>query len=279
MELIHFGLKRFAKGQNVKHLVREIEDRLYEEVEYILEAENYQFFSEHIKMEQIIVPKVYPDLSTNRVLTTQMLEGVGLDNFLSTNPSQESINTYAQLIFDSFFHTLYTLGRIHADPNPGNFLFMDEGKLGLIDFGCVKSVSRDFLSQYTALHMSLLKGARDEEIIPHYVGFGMIKEDTPENMLHFYREVIKPLDRLYIEPLIDESYDFKLNSDFSKKGFEAIFEVHAKQYHSVHQVNEEYIFLDRTLLGYYAMFEKMGAKIDTAMMKRLINQFQGEDND
>lgn len=274
MSLIHFGLKRFAKGQNVDHLITEIEDRLYEEVEYALEAENYQFFAEHLKMEQIIIPKVYPELSTTKVLTTSLLDGLHFEAFLTMNPSQEVKNAYAQLIFDSFFYALYNLKRIHADPNPGNFLFMDDGKLGLIDFGCVKKVDEDFLTRYTTLHRSLLEGANDEEIIPHYVGFGMIKEDTEENMLHFYQEVIKPLDRLYIEPLMDDSYDFKVNSDFSKKGFEAIFEVHAKQYHSVHQINEEYLFLDRTLLGYFAMFEKMGAKIETNYVKKLMKERQ-----
>lgn len=279
MSLIHFGLKRFAKGHNVDHLITEIEDRLYEEVEYELEAKNAAFFAKYLDMEHIIVPKVYPHLSTNKVLTTQLLDGMSFEHFLATNSSQEVKNAYAQLIFDSFFYTLYKLRCIHADPNPGNFLFMENNKLGLIDFGCIKKVDEAFLERYTALHLSILSGASDEEIIEHYVDFGMIIEDTKEAMLHFYREVIKPLDRLYIEPLLGESYDFKVNNDFSKKGFERIFEVHQKQFNSVHQVNEEYIFLDRTLLGYYAIFEKMGAKIETGNVKNIMNQFQGKKND
>jgi len=270
MSLIHFGLKRFAKGQNVNHLISEIEDRLYEEVEYELEAKNAAFFAEYLDMKHIIIPKVYPHLSTSKVLTTELLEGMNFERFLATNPPQEIKNNYAQLIFDSFFYTLYNLRCIHADPNPGNFLFMEDNKLGLIDFGCIKKVDDAFLERYTALHLSILNSDSDEEIIQHYIGFGMIVEDTPEAMLHFYREVIKPLDRLYIEPMLGESYDFKINNDFSKKGFERIFEVHQKQFNSVHQVNEEYIFLDRTLLGYYAIFEKMGAKIETGYVKQLI---------
>jgi predicted unusual protein kinase regulating ubiquinone biosynthesis (AarF/ABC1/UbiB family) len=279
MSLIHFGLKRFAKGKNVDHLITEIEDRLYEEVEYELEAKNITFFAEHIDLEGIIIPKVYTHLSTGRILTTQLLEGMNFESFLATNPSQEVKDAYAQLIFDSFFYTLYKLRCIHADPNPGNFLFMENNKLGLIDFGCIKKVDEAFLERYTALHLSILNATPDEEIIEHYVGFGMIVEDTKEAMLHFYREVIKPLDRLYIEPLLGENYDFKVNNDFSKKGFERIFEVHQKQFNSVHQVNKEYIFLDRTLLGYYAIFEKMGAKIETGNVKNIMNQFQGEKND
>ena len=273
MSLIHFGLKRFAKGQNVDHIVDEIEARLYEEVDYELEAENCTFFREHLNNNKIVIPKVYSALSSQRVFTSSFLEGLDFENYLNTNPSQEEKNAYAQLIFDNFFVSLYTLKRIHADPNPGNFLFLDEGKLGLIDFGCVKKIDNDFLQSYNALHLDLLAGVEDEVLVEHYYQLGMIKKETPQKMLHFYQEVIKPLDRLYIEPLRGESYDFKVHHDFSKRGFEAVFEVQKKQYHSVHQVNEEYLFLDRTLLGYYALFEKMGAMVNTENVKKLMKDY------
>ena len=276
MSLIHFGLKRFAKGQNVDNIIDEIEERLYEEVDYALEAENCTFFREHLDNEKIVIPQVYPELSSEKVLTTSFLEGLDFEGYLARNPTQEQKNTYAQLIFDNFFTSLYKLKRIHADPNPGNFLFLDDNKLGLIDFGCVKKINSDFLQSYTVLHLDLLAGAEDEVLVEHYYQLGMIEQDRPEKMLRFYQEVIKPLDRLYIEPLSGESYDFKVHNNFSKRGFEAVFEVQKKQYHSVHQVNEEYLFLDRTLLGYYALFEKMGAKIKIGYVKTLMKELQND---
>ena len=270
MSIIHFGLKRFAKGQNIYHIISEIEGRLYEEVDYELEAENNIFFKEHITNPDIVIPEVSPALSTQRVLSTTLLDGLDLTDYLATNPTQQEIDHYAQLIFDNFFDSLYSLKRIHADPNPGNFLFLPDGKLGLIDFGCVKKIDDDFLKSYNELHLDLLAGVKDEVLVEHYRKLGMIADDVPAKMLHFYQEVIKPLDRLYIEPLSGDSYDFALHNDFSKRGFEAVFEVQKKQFHSVHQVNEEYLFLDRTLLGYYALFEKMGAKIETAHVKEIM---------
>ena len=274
MSLIHFGLKRFAKGQNVDHLIGEIAERLYEEVDYELEAKNCTFFRENMQNENIIIPKVYPALSSDKVLTTTYLEGLDFEAYLASNPSQESKDAYAQLIFDSFFYSLYTFKRIHADPNPGNFLFLEGEKLGLIDFGCVKQIDDNFLQGYNALHLDLLANVTDNKLVHHYLKLGMIAEDKPEKMLDFYREVIKPLDRLYIEPLSGDSYDFKVHKDFSKRGFECVFEVQKKQYHSVHQVHEGYIFLDRTLLGYYALFEKMGAKIETDYVKNLMKEYK-----
>ncbi|MCF6244488.1 MAG: AarF/ABC1/UbiB kinase family protein [Sulfurovum sp.] len=270
MSLIHFGMKRFAKGQNIDHIIGEIEERLYEEVDYILEAKNCTFFRENMNNSNIIIPKVYPALSSEKVLTTSFLEGLDFETYLLANPSQKSRDAYAQLIFDSFFHALYKLKSIHADPNPGNFLFMQGGKLGLIDFGCVKKVEDDFLKQYNQLHLNLLENEDDMSIITQYLTLGMIEEQSEKEMLQFYREVIKPLDTLYKEPLIDDSYDFKVHKDFSKRGFEMVFEVQQKQFHSVHKLNEQFLFINRTLLGYYALFEKMGARIETGYVKELM---------
>jgi hypothetical protein len=102
----------------------------------------------------------------------------------------------------------------------------------------------------------------------------MIEEQSEEEMLKFYTEVIKPLDTLYKEPLVDDSYDFKENNDFSKRGFEMIFEVQQKQFNSVHKLNEQFLFINRTLLGYYALFEKMGAKIETGYVKDLMKGYK-----
>jgi len=274
MSLIHFGLKRFAKGQNVDHIISEIEERLYEEIDYTLEAENCDFFRKNLNNERIIIPEVFHTLSTEKVLTTSLLVGLDFEAYLASNPAQTSKNAYAQLIFDSFFDSLYNLKRIHADPNPGNFLFMDDAKLGLIDFGCIKRVEGVFLKQYLNLHISLLEGENDTQSVEQYFELGMIEEDTKENMLYFYQEVIKPLDTLYKEPLVHDHYDFKANSDFSKRGFKMIFEVQQKQFHSVHKLNEQFLFLNRTLLGYYALFEKMEATIDTRKVKALMREYQ-----
>jgi predicted unusual protein kinase regulating ubiquinone biosynthesis (AarF/ABC1/UbiB family) len=270
LKILKFALTRFAKGENVDHLMQEIEARLYEEVDYLHEAENTHYFLKNMIHDHIVIPKIYPELSTQRVLCSSFLEGESFEEFLLRNPSQEERNHYAQLIFDSFFMGMYLLQMIHADPNPGNFIFMKSWKLGVIDFGCVKRVDDAFLSSFSKLHLSLMEKFPDEEIVEQYADLRMIDRDTPEKMLAFYQEVIKPLDRIYIEIFEEDYYDFKLNNNFSERGFKTIMEVQKKSITAVHNMNEEYIFVDRTLLGYYAMFEKMEAKINTSYAKRLV---------
>lgn len=268
--VLKFALTRFAKGHNIDHIMGEVEARLHEEVDYETEAENTEFFYKNLKHDLIVIPKVNEALSTKTVLTALFLEGDGFEAFLASNPSTKTRNHYAQLIFDSFFMSFYHMQMIHADPNPGNFIFMKEGKLGLIDFGCVKKLDDDFLTSFSELHVSLMDELPDEEITQQYANLKMIDQDTPEKMLEFYQEVIKPLDRIYIEIFKEESYDFKENNDFSERGFNTIMEVQKKSITAVHNMNEEYIFVDRTLLGYYSMFEKMEATIDTRFAKRLV---------
>jgi predicted unusual protein kinase regulating ubiquinone biosynthesis (AarF/ABC1/UbiB family) len=268
--VLKFALTRFAKGGNIDHLMDEVEARLKEEVDYEIEAQNSEHFYKNLKHEQIVIPKINHELSTTKVLTSSFLEGKGFKSFLDSNPTQQERNHYAQLIFDSFFIGLYHLQMIHADPNPGNFIFMSEGKLGLIDFGCVKKLDDAFLSSFSKLHVSLMDEFPDEEITQQYAELRMIDEDTPDKMLEFYQEVIKPLDRIYIEIFKDDFYDFKENNDFSERGFNTIMEVQKKSITAVHNMNEEYIFVDRTLLGYYAMFEQMEAKIDTRFAQKIV---------
>jgi len=273
LTLINFALKRFAKGENVNHIIDEIEGRLYEEVDYLLEAKNCDFFRDNLNNNNIIIPTIYHDLTTNRVISSSFVEGLSFEKFLASNPNQETKNFYAQLIFDNFFDSLYRLNIIHADPNPGNFLFMEDNKLGLIDFGCVKKIEKDFLHSFNGLHLSLLQEVDDMHTVQQYVNLGMIEEESDEKMLHFYTNVIKPLDSLYKEPLSGDSYDFKVHNDFSKRGFEMIFEIQQKQFHSVHKLNEQFLFLNRTLLGYYAIFETMEATIDVRKVKNMMKEF------
>ena len=272
MAIIKFALKRFSKGANIEHIIEELHDRLSEELDYLNEANNSKKFLEANRSEDIVIPKVIDELTTKRVLATEFLQGLSFKDFLASNPSQEQKDRYAQLIFDNFFDTLYSIKTIHADPNPGNCLFLKDGKLGLIDFGCTKEVDEEFLKSFNKLHLALIEGIDDLEIAQQYVQLGMIEPAIDEEVLNFYKEIINPLDTIYIEIFKKDRYNFK-DSNYAKRGFDAIFTVQKREATSVQNYNRDYIFIDRTLLGYYAMFERMGASVDTTYVKKLMRSF------
>jgi predicted unusual protein kinase regulating ubiquinone biosynthesis (AarF/ABC1/UbiB family) len=272
MGMVKFMLMRFAKGQNVDHLIEEINQRLFEEVDYTYEAKNLMFFKNNLVHSHIVIPEFYPELSTSKLLACSYVQGKTFGEFLQSHPTQEVRNHYAQLLFDTFFISLYDLKAIHADPNPGNFIFMENAQLGLIDFGCIKYVDEAFLVRYNKLHLSLIDGVEEDAIVRQYAELKMIDDGDIETMRSFYREIIQPLDTLYIDVLRGDFYDFGNDHHFSKKGFETILEVQKKQTHSVHKFNQEYLFLNRTLLGYYTIFEQLGARIDTRGAKELMRR-------
>ena len=119
--------------------------RLENETDYEREANAL----EHARMlfsedDGIAVPRVFREFSTSRVLTMERLDGVHLNEFMATEPSDEVRNEFAAKILRSGYRLTYTGRVMYADLHPGNFLFMDDGRLGLLDFGVVVPIEGEF---------------------------------------------------------------------------------------------------------------------------------------
>ena len=84
------------------------------------------------------MPRVYREFSTRRVLTMEFLEGTHLEEFLAGGPTQEERDRFGELFFVAIARLHYAGRRLYADPSAGNFLFLPDGRMGLIDFGCVR---------------------------------------------------------------------------------------------------------------------------------------------
>ena len=124
--------------QNTKDQFHDLRARLERETDYVAEAAVQEKVRALFREDDgIVVPRVYPQYSTARVLTMEFLDGVHIDKFMARNPSQEERNEFAAKIVRAWSRMLYTGRLSHADLHPGNFLFLDDGRLGLIDFGFV----------------------------------------------------------------------------------------------------------------------------------------------
>ena len=107
----------------------------------------------------MVVPAVVPELSTRRVLTMDYLDGLHLEPFLATHPDQALRNRYAEQLLRAAFRLWYSGRMVYADPHPGNYLFLRDGRLGLIDFGCCHRFD-DAEFDYV---MAIERAARDED--------------------------------------------------------------------------------------------------------------------
>ncbi len=124
---------------NMQAQFEEIRNMLDQETDYEQEAQNLRtarlLFAED---EGIIVPEVYPELSTKRILTMAYLDGVHLDAFLSSDPPQALRDAFGRKVVCSTFRVGFRGKMLYGDPHPGNYYFMRDGRLGLIDFGCCR---------------------------------------------------------------------------------------------------------------------------------------------
>ena len=252
-------MRGIAKGMSNTQLIlqslNEIEARLNEEIDYRIEAKNTQWFADNTQTEGISIPKVYSELSTERVLTTEFITGLHLDQWLATKPSQQKRNTAAQRLYDFFMHSTESLQCLHADPNPGNYLFKEDGTITVIDFGCVRHLSDDFITLFPMLMKAYIEDS-PEDLFKVYRSLGMIHAE-PNN--DFYQEILRPFGQWVIKPFQVEQFDFADQSDYTLQGKEPIKRLHEMM--KVDRIVEEFIFHNRTLYGLYQIFEKMGATV------------------
>src|ERR1035437_7067814 len=123
---------------SLKAQFEEVRRILNQEVDYLQEAESQRLARELFRPEDgIFVPRVYPEYSGKRVLTTDYVQGLHLPDYLATNPTQASRNAFGTKIYIAWMRMYYAF-MTYADPHPGNYLFLSDGRLGLIDFGCVQ---------------------------------------------------------------------------------------------------------------------------------------------
>lgn len=132
------------RDELVDQVLAEMRRQLAEEVDYLHEAAQQAWFATHAARPDIVVPAVWPELSRGTVLTQQYLEGLHLEPWAAQGPSQQQRDRQAQAVFDWFMHCAFSLGRIHGDLHPGNFLFLADGRVGVLDFGCTAALKPAF---------------------------------------------------------------------------------------------------------------------------------------
>jgi ribosomal protein L7/L12 len=121
--------------------VRDVRDRVREECDYRLEAERQQrFLARYAGHADLVVPAVHPAWSGARVLTTDLVEGRHLGAFLEAAPGAADKARAARALFGFFVGSLVHHGAYHCDPHPGNYLFLPDGRVALLDFGAVREL-------------------------------------------------------------------------------------------------------------------------------------------
>ncbi|HEV2968279.1 MAG TPA: AarF/ABC1/UbiB kinase family protein [Candidatus Dormibacteraeota bacterium] len=144
-------------GMDTQSLIEELGERLREEVDYLLEADNQELFAEYYEGHPVIhVPHVVRELSTARVLTTELVSGERFEKVLQWD--QHERDMAAETINRFVSRSLYRLHAFNGDPHPGNYLFHGKGRVTFLDFGLTKHFNdRDLVPLVEALRCLVIE--------------------------------------------------------------------------------------------------------------------------
>ena len=165
------------------HLIADVIHKLEDECDYVLEAQSQQAFIDLFADDpQILVPRVFPELSTRRVLTTEFIEATEWADMLQT-ADDEARSLYGQVIFRFVFESLFRHGLFNGDPHPGNYLFMPDGRITFIDFGCVQRYSDEQSAAFRRLRDGVLAGTTGPALRRLLVQAFMLEEDIDAEVM------------------------------------------------------------------------------------------------
>ena len=257
-------MNRIVKGgANLDEYFDEVEDTLMEETDYLQEATYLKYFHKRFSGADIITPQYIEELSSQKVLTMTFIEGNHLKEFLATNPSQKERNHFGQLLWDFFHDQVEQRNFIHADTHPGNFFFRDDGKLGVIDFGCVKKFSEEFTQNYMQLLPTHIQ--KDEQAIRElYIRLGITKEnpDDPQKEEDFF-QFCKSYGDTFAQPYMGDEFDFG-NPEFKQR-----INHYAKKMPMMDEPrgDKNFIYSTKVHIGLYSILMKLKAHINTKRSK------------
>lgn len=250
---------------DIEHYVSEVAVRMEEECDYVLELQRGTDISKSCEhLEHLIFPKYYPNWSNDRVLTMDWMEGLHMKEFLETNPSNEVLQQIGQALWDFYDFQIHSLKELHADPHPGNFLFTQNGEVGIIDFGCVKTLPESFYNSFFKLtEKDILSD--EQKLNEALLDLEFFSEDDDEDIKQFIFNTMSEFLELLGRPFRESPFDFgdttyieqiyALGNKFGKD--KKIRKLGAGRGPA------DAIYLNRTYFGLYTLLHKLGAKVNT----------------
>jgi predicted unusual protein kinase regulating ubiquinone biosynthesis (AarF/ABC1/UbiB family) len=137
-------MKQIAPGLDVKATAEEVRDRIGDELDYELEAQNQRSLARIFRGHPFIaVPDVVTGLSREKVLVTEFVHGAGFDAIKEMD--QATRDRVGEIVFRFFFGCMYRHHQFSGDPHPGNFMLMGDGKVAFLDFGLFKVMQKELI--------------------------------------------------------------------------------------------------------------------------------------
>ena len=260
------------KGKDSEKYFKEVEGKLLEETDYILEVKQSKEVSEacaHI--DNLIFPKYYEELSSERIITMDWMQGQHISEFVKNNDDQELSNKIGQALWDFYMFQMHYLKAVHADPHPGNFLVNEKGQLIAIDFGCIKQVPEDFYVPY--FELAVPKNIDNPEFFRSKLyELEILREDDSENEIDYFSKLFHEMLSLFTSPFHNEEFDFADGTFWSK--ITELSEKYSKDTElrkmNGNRGSKHFLYINRTFFGLYNLLHDLEAKVSINNYKTYI---------
>lgn len=251
------GLRRLGTDR----MLDEVRARFREELDYRLEASRQQIFAEvHAGDPQIRIPAVIGERSTARVLTTELVGGLRLDD--AARADEDAREAWCRTLWRFVYKGTIVGGLFNADPHPGNYFFGPEGQVTFLDFGCVQLAEPGRQDLARVLHRAAAEG---DDASFATAGRTMLKTrgGAYEAMvLKYLRRAFEPqrrspfrITRAYVAELVEELKGMAMASRKIDDG-------------SFVPMPPGVFFMNRLQFGFYSVLARLDAEVDYAAVER-----------
>ena len=253
------------KGKDSEKYFKEVENKLLEETDYILELKQSEEMSNACRnIQNLKFPKYYAELSSEKILTMDWMEGEHLSEFAAHNANREKGDILGQALWNFYMFQMHSLKRVHADPHPGNFLIDQDDNLIAIDFGCIKAVPEEFYIPYFEL--------AKPEVINNPVLFDqkmyeleiLRQDDTPAEITYF-KDVFFKLLSLFTKPFQSDHFDFSNDeffADIAAMGEDFTKDTQLRKMNG-NRGSKHFLYINRTFFGLYNLLHDLKARVNT----------------
>ena len=249
--------KLLPKHMDITDLLNDAKQQLHEEADYLQEAIYLKDFQSALRNNtNYVIPKLYSELSTQRVLAMEYIQGEPIESLKELDPS--AVDKLMHALFELTFKELFELQLMQTDANFANYLFQyDSQKIALLDFGASRRFSKRFAVDYKRLLRSVANNDPDAIVLAaDRLGY-KASEASIE-----YQEFLVQIFNIALEPTAQPGlYDFKSSklserlSELSDQGYSF------KEFWQTPPT--DILYLHRKIGGMFMLATRLEARVDT----------------
>ncbi|CAB4554499.1 unannotated protein [freshwater metagenome] len=254
-ELLFQMMGMLFPGMDPGPIVAELQDRLVEELDYLLEADHQRLFSGAYSGHPYIhIPEVFDELSTSRVLTTEFAEGVSFSEAMTWSDEERQLT--AECLYRFAFGSIYQLHAFNGDPHPGNYVFRPGGQITFLDFGLCKRFTHDEVQVFEQMIQAMVLDRDIGAFRSIIQGIGILPPDLvvedavmQEYFGHFYEFVM-------------EETVMEITPEYSSQSVRQFFDLSGPHAAIMKAANlpPSMVIIQRINLGLFALFGDLQAR-------------------